>query len=152
MRRKNQPTGGGSGVSEAARGPWTIVGVVMWGRLCVVGCSDYRVDSVSGAEHLFTPPLIKINGPSLLLGRLLPIHLSDVARPFCCPNSDSFRTVLRAHLGKGQHSPVQINDMALMAEGMTFTLHHSSDLRDGEVIRLIFPSIISHLNTILISC
>lgn len=30
-RRKNQPKGGGSGVSEAARGLWSIAGVVMWG-------------------------------------------------------------------------------------------------------------------------
>ncbi len=27
---------------------------------------------------------------------------------------------------------VQINDMVLMAEGMSFILHHSSDLGDGD--------------------
>lgn len=59
------------------------------------------------ADRLFTPPLIKINGPSLLLGSLLPIHLSDGVRlpqwPFCRPNPDSFRTDLCTALGKGQH-------------------------------------------------
>lgn len=105
--------GGGEEKESAKRGRWERGQggcqrpVVHRGR-GNVGCSYYSVDSVGGAEHLFTPPLIKINGPSMLLGRLLPIHSSDVVRPFhwpfCCPNSDSFRTVLRAHLGKGQHS------------------------------------------------
>lgn len=101
-RRKNQPRGGWKWGQGGCQRP------VVHRGCGNVGCSYHAVDSVSGAEHLFTPPLIKINGPSLLLGRLLPIHLSDVVGlfhwPFCCPNSDSFRTVLRAHLGKGQHS------------------------------------------------
>lgn len=33
-----------------------------------------------GSDRLFTPPLIKINGPSLLLGSLSPIHLSTGVR------------------------------------------------------------------------
>ena len=32
------------------------------------------------SDRLFTSPLIKINGPSLLLGSLFPIHLSDGVR------------------------------------------------------------------------
>lgn len=42
-----------------------------------------------GSDRLFTSPLIKINGPSLLLGSLFPIHLSDGVRvpqwPSCRP-------------------------------------------------------------------
>lgn len=33
-----------------------------------------------GSDRLFTSPLIKINGPSLLFGSLFPIHLSDGVR------------------------------------------------------------------------
>lgn len=61
-----------------------------------------------GSDRLFTSPLIKINGPSLLLGSSFPIHLSDGVGlpewPLCRPNSDSFRTVLCTALEKGQHS------------------------------------------------
>lgn len=32
------------------------------------------------SDRLFTSPLIKINGPSLLVGSLFPIHLSDGVR------------------------------------------------------------------------
>lgn len=42
-----------------------------------------------GSDRLFTSPLIKINGPSPLLGSLFPIHLSDGVRlplwPSCRP-------------------------------------------------------------------
>lgn len=84
--------------------------------VCVVCCAGWeplfiptRLLTLScGSDRLFTSPLIKINGPSLLLGSLFPIHLSDGVRlpqwPLCRPNSDSFRTVLGTALRKGQHS------------------------------------------------
>lgn len=89
-----------------------------------------------GSDRLFTSPLIKINGPSLLLGSLFPIHLSDGGRlpqwPLCPPNSDSFRTVSCTAPEERSALWVQINDMVLMTEGMTFILHQSSDLGDGD--------------------
>lgn len=48
------------------------------------------------------------------------------------PNSDSFRAALRTAPEERSALQVQINDMVLMTEGMTFILHHSSDLGDDD--------------------
>lgn len=64
------------------------------GNVCGVGWGPLFTPSglltlSCGSDRLFTSPLIKINGPSLLLGSLFPIHLSDGVRlpqwPLCPP-------------------------------------------------------------------
>lgn len=70
---------------EAARKPVVAEGHPGCGNTSVVGLGPLfaptgLVTLSCGSDRLFTSPLIKINGPSLLLGSLFPIHLSDGVR------------------------------------------------------------------------